>query len=164
MRERRPGPGTRARADISWAVRRPPRPEEEETTSEWRPGVTPDAGAVLTAIRTLAVQPIDPTAFLFTRHGAPWGARALNVAWRRVLARAHVRYRNPEQLRHTLASVLLSRNAPLLYVQRVGGWKSANVLLDVYARWLPQDGVDVVPGQPTATQAQPRSVAQRENA
>ena len=164
MRERRPGPGTRARADISWAVRRPPRPEEEETTSEWRPGVTPDAGAVLTAIRTLAVQPIDPTAFLFSRHGAPWGARALNVAWRRVLARAHVRYRNPEQLRHTLASVLLSRNAPLLYVQRVGGWKSATVLLDVYARWLPQEGVGEVQGQPNATPAQPRAVAQRENA
>jgi len=28
---------------------------------------------------------------------------------------------NPEQLRHTLASVLLSRNAPLLDVPRVGG-------------------------------------------
>jgi integrase len=70
-------------------------------------------------------------------------------------------YRNPEQLRHTLASVLLSRNAPLLYVQRVGGWKSATVLLDVYARWLPQEGVGEVQGQPNATPAQPRAVAQR---
>jgi integrase len=81
-----------------------------------------------------------------------------------VLARAHVRYRNPEQLRHTLASVLLSRNAPLLYVQRVGGWKSANVLLDVYARWLPQEGVDGVSGQPNATLAQPRAVTQAHGA
>src|SRR5437867_352873 len=39
-----------------------------ETTSEWRPGVTPDSRAVLTALRALAVQPIDPTGFLFTRH------------------------------------------------------------------------------------------------
>jgi len=39
-------------------------------------------------------------------------------------------------LRHTFASTLLSRNAPLLYVQRQGGWKSATVLLHAYARWV----------------------------
>ena len=139
-----------------------------ETTSEWRPGVTPDSRVVLTQLRKLAVQPIDPTAFLFTRNGAPWGARALSAKWQQVLARARVRYRNPEQLRHTVASTLLSRNAPLLYVQRVGGWKSATVLLDVYARWLPQDGVDgaghAVIQRPNATPAQPRAVAKREKA
>jgi len=39
-------------------------------------------------------------------------------------------------LRHTFASALLSRNAPLLYVQKQGGWKSAAVLLRVYSRWI----------------------------
>jgi len=29
---------------------------------------------------------------------------------------------------------MLSRNAPLLYVQQQGGWRSASVLLRVYAR------------------------------
>jgi integrase len=135
-----------------------------ETTSEWRPGVTADSRAVLAALRGLAVQPIDPTGFLFTRKGAPWNGTVFNAAWRRVLARAHVRYRNPEQLRHTLASVLLSRNAPLLYVQRVGGWKSATVLLGVYARWLPQDVAEGVPAQPGATQAQPPGLDQQMNA
>ena len=43
------------------------------------------------------------------------------------------------QLRHTFASTMLSRNAPLLYVQQQGGWRSAGVLLRVYARWMPQD-------------------------
>jgi integrase len=57
-----------------------------------------------------------------------------------------VRYRVPEQLRHTWASTLLSRNAPLLYVQQQGGWRSASVLLRTYARLMPQ---------PSATQAQP---------
>src|SRR5262245_41910314 len=56
---------------------------------------------------------------------------------RRVLASAKVRYREPEQLRHTFASTMLSRNAPLLYVQGQGGWRSASVLLRVYARWMP---------------------------
>jgi integrase len=67
-------------------------------------------------------------------------------AWKRVLLAAGVRYRVPEQLRHTWASTLLSRNAPLLYVQHQGGWRSASVLLRTYARWMPQ---------PSATQAQP---------
>jgi integrase len=67
-----------------------------ETTSEWRPGVTPDSRAALPAIRTLVVQPIDPTGFLFRRNGEPLSARAVSVAWRRVFARAHVCYRNPE--------------------------------------------------------------------
>ena len=35
---------------------------------------------------------------------------------------------------------MLSRNAPLLYVQQQGGWRSASVLLRVYARWMLQAG------------------------
>jgi integrase len=66
-------------------------------------------------------------------------------AWRRILLTAKVRYRPPEQLRHTFASTLLSRNAPLLYVQQQGGWRSASVLLRVYARWMPQAVAAVAP-------------------
>lgn len=35
-----------------------------------------------------------------------------------------------------VASTLLSRSAPLLYVRAVGGWRSAVVLLKVYSRWM----------------------------
>ncbi len=131
-----------------------------EDTAEWRPG-SGEAPAVSTALRRLRVQPIDPTAFLFKRHGVPWNSKDLNQAWRRALLAARVRYRNPEQLRHTFASMLLSRNAPPLYVQKQGGWRSAAVLFRVYARWLPQDACDVTQGQPSATPAQPRSGAGR---
>jgi integrase len=79
----------------------------------------------------------------------------LHRDWKRVLAAAKVRYRSPEQLRHSLAITMLSRNAPLLYVQKQGGWRSASILLRVYARWV-QDGMEaVVPEQPSATQTQP---------
>jgi integrase len=71
--------------------------------------------------------------------GQPWHPMAVLRAFKRVLRAAGVRYRFPEQLRHTFASTMLSRNAPLLYVQRQGGWKSASVLLRVYARWMPQE-------------------------
>ena len=77
-------------------------------------------------------------------------------AWRRVLTAAKVRYRSPEQLRHTFASTMLSRNAPLLYVQQQGGWRSASVLLRVYARWMPQAGALT---SPPATLLPPASLS-----
>jgi integrase len=116
---------------------------------EWRPGSTVTSRSAIGALRSLTVQPLDnPGAFVF---GGPSGHQ-LQWRWRRVVRLAGVRYREPEQLRHTLASTLLSRNAPLLYVQTVGGWRSASVLLRVYARWLPGG---LVEGGMTAQNAQP---------
>jgi integrase len=99
---------------------------------DWRPV---DLGLLA---RLSKVQSLEPSAFLFG--GAhPLSSMTVNRLWWRALTKAGVRYRSPEQLRHTMASVLLSRNAPLLYVAKVGGWASAAVLLRVYARWVPQD-------------------------
>jgi len=110
-----------------------------EATAEWRPGVTAESCAVLAGLRALKVQGVSPDAPVFTnRAGGAWTNIQIQHRWRRILAKAGVRYRSPEQLRHTFASTLLSRNAPLLYVQQQGGWKSAGVLLRVYARWMPQ--------------------------
>ena len=110
-----------------------------EATAEWRPGVTAASHTLLTGLRALKVQGVSPDAPVFTnRAGVAWTNIQLQHRWRRVPAKAGVRYRSPEQLRHTFASTLLSRNAPLLYVQQQGGWKSAGVLLRVYARWMPQ--------------------------
>ena len=130
-----------------------------EDTLEWRPRAD-IVDTMATRIRRLKRTPLDPTGFLFTQpDGRPWSSSSMNSAWRRVLAKAGVRYRPAEQLRHTVASALLSRGAPLLYVQAVGGWRSAGVLLKVYARWM-DTGLGV-PGQPAATLAQPLQVAGR---
>ncbi len=125
-----------------------------EDIADWRAGAG-TTRSVLTAICQLKVQSLDPAGFLFTRDGGPWTSRSLNRAWRRVLASARVHYRVPEMLRHTFASTLLSRNAPLLHVQLQGGWRSAGVLLRVYARWLPQDAGTAPQALSTATPAQP---------
>jgi integrase len=117
-----------------------------DDTPEWRPGATDGARSVLQGLRRLTVRSLEPEAFVFQRNGRPWSAMEVHRAWKRVLLAAGVRYRVPEQLRHTWASTMLSRNAPLLYVQQQGGWRSASVLLRTYARWMPQ---------PSATQAQP---------
>jgi hypothetical protein len=89
---------------------------------------------------------LEREAFLFQRGGERLSSMAVHRAWHRVLPAAQVRYRSPEQLRHTFASTMLSRNAPLLYLQQQGGWRSAAVLLRVDAGWMPQ---------PSATPAQP---------
>jgi integrase len=125
-----------------------------DDTVEWRPGATAGPWAAIDGLRGLRVRSLVPEAFVFARAGRPWASSTLNHAWRRVLAAAGVRYRSPEQLRHTFASTMLSRNAPLLYVQKQGGWRSAVVLLRVYSRWLPPDA-EAVPRLPSATQAQP---------
>ncbi|MFQ5830689.1 MAG: tyrosine-type recombinase/integrase [Candidatus Methylomirabilia bacterium] len=118
-----------------------------EDTPEWRPGATRESRRVLGELRALPVRSLDPDAFVFGVQ-RPWSQASVNQEWRKTLAGAKVRYRNPEQLRHTFASTLLSRNAPLLYVQQQGGWRSAAVLLRVYARWLPQALPDATYTQP----------------
>ena len=108
-----------------------------ETTSEWRPNITDASRRVLEDLRRLPSSTLGPTAYLFGGE-TPWTSWRVSYRWQGVVKAAKVRYRNPEQLRHTFASTLLSRNAPLLYVQQQGGWKSAAVLLRVYARWIEQ--------------------------
>ena len=128
-----------------------------EDTSEWRPGRTAESRRVLAELRALPVQSINPEAFVFGID-KPWSPTHVLTHWRRVLQKAGVRYRYPEQLRHTFASGLLSRGANLLYVQKQGGWKNASVLLQVYARYIEQ-GEEASQALPEATQTQPRQVA-----
>jgi integrase len=140
-----------------------------EDTLEWRPGATAESRRVLSELKALPVRSLEPEAFVFGV-SEPWSPAYVNDRWRKSLQAAKVRYREGEQLRHTLASTLLSRGANPLYVQKQGGWKSAAVLYRVYARWLEQ-GEQVAQGQPStltlqaperlpaATPAQPPAVA-----
>ena len=43
---------------------------------------------------------------------------------------------------------------PLLYVQQQGGWRRGGVLLQVYARWLPQKAPTVTVLPPAQSPAQ----------
>jgi integrase len=122
-----------------------------EDVAAWEPGATPESRSILVALKHLTVSSVDPAGPLFTVVGRPVNEGVLYSFWRRVLTKAGVRYREPEQLRHTFASAMLSRNAPVLYVATQGGWKNAGVLFRYYAKWMPQAGRP----QATATQAQP---------
>jgi hypothetical protein len=39
-------------------------------------------------------------------------------------------------MRHSFASILLSRGENLLEIQEAGGWRSATVLLTTYSKWV----------------------------
>lgn len=108
----------------------------------WHPR---EAGAltrqVLDGLRRLHVVSVDPDAPLFGSAmdpATPLRQASFFRAWVRVLKKAQVRYRKPHALRHSFASILLSRNAPLTYVTKAGGWRSATTLLQTYAKWVEQ--------------------------
>jgi integrase len=63
---------------------------------------------------------------------------------------AGVKFRNPEQLRHTFASHMLSRGAHERYVMTCGGWVSSTILQRTYARWMPEVLVTPLPDAPAA--------------
>ena len=59
--------------------------------------------------------------------------------WWRVLKAVGVRYRPPGQMRHTFASLNLSRGKPLLWVAAQLGHKDPNLTLRVYSKWMPKE-------------------------
>jgi integrase len=129
-----------------------------EATPAWNAGATPESRSVLA--RLARCVPLDPTAPLFPslKHpGRPMEERELHTLWHRTVARAGVRLRPPETLRHSCISSLLSRGAPLLAVAAQTG-HSAHVMLRSYARFQEQatpavSQLTATPAQPTATTA-----------
>jgi integrase len=89
------------------------------------------AATVIGQIKKMKVTGMDPETRMF-----PYEAPAFWLRWKRTLTRAGVRYRKPHALRHSWASILLSRNTPLAYVAKAGGWKSPAILLTVYTKWV----------------------------
>jgi len=111
-----------------------------EDRSVWRPtdGAIEthrvlDGLQVLQALAPDRESPIFPSG---TSPSSPISSREFYATWRRVLRHAKVAYRKPHALRHTFASILLSRGANPLYLVRAGGWTNANILFKVYAKWI----------------------------
>ena len=77
------------------------------------------------------VRALDPEAFIFLHGSAPARSSRPHTRWSRVVSAGGVPYREPENLRHSWASILRARGAPVPYVQKAGAGG---------ARWIPADG------------------------
>ena len=80
--------------------------------------------------------------FLNPLYGKQWaGDKPIHRRWRRLLATAGVRYRNPYQTRHTFASNLLMLGAIPLYVATQMGHADTTMVVRTYGKWI-AEGVD----------------------
>jgi integrase len=135
-----------------------------EEPDGWRPSPAV-AESMRRKLGALKRVPANADAFLFTdRSGQPWSSSTMRTFWQRALTLARVRSRVPEQLRHTAASLLLSRGAPLVFVLSQGGWRGPGVLFAHYARWMPSAADIALTPAPTrspATAPQLRAVRRR---
>jgi predicted hydrolase (HD superfamily) len=87
-----------------------------------------------------------------------WRRRVFANIARKVVGKG--RTVTPHTLRHTYASIHLSRGTDLLWVQRQGGWQSPTVLLSTYAHFLPTE----LEENPSASRELYRMIPTREDA
>jgi integrase len=68
--------------------------------------------------------------------------RIVQVALKRACYAAKLRVRNPHDLRHTYATLLLMSDMSPVYVQKQLGHHSITMTVDTYGRWIPGEGRD----------------------
>lgn len=85
-----------------------------------------------------------------------------NHEWTPILRRAGLRYRKPNTLRHTFASLLIEAGEPLKYVQEQLGHHSPAFTLAVYGHLLPRGDRRAGDRLDDATIRNPRAPEDRE--
>ena len=70
----------------------------------------------------------------------PYSQRKIQALMKRVCKKAGQRIRNPHDLRHTYASILLMAHLSPGYVQRQLGHSSISITMDIYCHWMPGEG------------------------
>ncbi len=106
-----------------------------EDRREWSPKAAGIATRhVLDGLRVLLLTTPDPEARCW-----PISTDRFARLWEKTLQRAGLPYKKPHALRHSWASILLSRGANLLAITKAGGWSTATTLLKVYAKWIEDD-------------------------
>jgi integrase len=66
--------------------------------------------------------------------------RMIQHAMQRACKAARLRVRNPHDLRHTYATMLLMDHYSPAYVQKQVGHSSISITVDIYGHWIPGEG------------------------
>ncbi len=75
-------------------------------------------------------------------HDILWGRSFIKTYWKHLLKLAGVSYRNPYQMRHTYATMMIMAGEPLFWVSQQMGHEKASFTIDTYFEFLPQDMPD----------------------
>lgn len=70
----------------------------------------------------------------------PFSQRKVQGIMKKVCKKAGLRIRNPHDLRHTYASILLMSGTSPAYVQQQLGHSSISTTCDIYGHWVPGEG------------------------
>lgn len=75
--------------------------------------------------------------WLFMKDGKLFYHTTARRIFKAAVAKTGLNERRIHDIRHTYASILLSNNAPILYVSKQLGHSSVKMTLDIYSHWIP---------------------------
>jgi integrase len=80
--------------------------------------------------------------FIDPNENGPWpySQRKMQMLMKRVCRKAELRIRNPHDLRHSFATLLLMAHMSPGYVQQQLGHSSIKTTMDIYNHWIPGKG------------------------
>lgn len=100
-----------------------------------------------------------PVPCIFHRNGKPMEQNFIRRIYKRILIKAGIREMRLHDIRHTYASLLLSKGASPVYVKEQLGHSSIKITVDIYGHLIPGSNRGAVNQldslQPSATYTQP---------
>ena len=72
--------------------------------------------------------------------GGPFSQRKVQAFMKKACKSAGLRFRNPHDLRHTYATILLMAHQSPAYVQKQLGHSSISITVDTYGHWISGEG------------------------
>jgi len=101
--------------------------------------------ALLTRRKKQALQSGEPMAdVVFHTNGEPTSQNSIRNVWKRVLKKAELRAMRFHDIRHTFASLLLSKGESPVYVKEQLGHSSIQMTVDIYGHLIPSSNRDAV--------------------
>lgn len=107
---------------------------------------------------------VPPWVFVNERGNPLWTDNFRSRIWNRAIEKSGLRHRTPHDMRHTYATLRLSKGDPLAEVAKEMGHSSAEVTFKTYYKWLPKESLSDIDEldrvakdhtQPSATYTQP---------